>query len=341
MQSRIVSRPSFVFLVTSLATAMFAGPGLAWQDGCVNFDIPSMIPACEISNDELLVDGERLVELVIPVSSMVECRNDQRVQELLIQVRGLGTGLQVADYAPRTQLYSDVDGTIAIEQRQERKSNIGLNANGSAAGAVDLAANLGHGNTVGSSERFQKIPTQKLLLASGTVSRGKGAYFKFRHSPQTTLEGGQEIILKLRVPSSWRGGMLRVDCQASGKEKQLFGEYDFMAGNSSFVVATWLKGDSEARQVVLEYSRLESRLRGFAAAAKRQAKQDRDKDPIGQLLGYHETSTSKLPSNWAERIALFDSRSIRDNIKPYLPEGMQNATDKFLVSRRNVLLLAQ
>ena len=156
---------------------------------------------------------------------------------------------------------------------------------------------------------------------------------------KTTLEGGHEIILTLRVPASWRGGMLRVDCLATGKEKYLLGEGDFNAGNASFVVATWLKGDVEARQIVEQYSQLESRIRSFAVALqRRQAKSQRD-GVFGQLVGGKQDA--KLPSDWASRFALFDSRSIEGQIKPHLPITMQRTTDQFLASRRDVLRLAR
>lgn len=337
MKTRSASHPN-IFSAIAVVLTVVASTDVLANDGCVKFDIPSVVQSCDVSTDEAVMQNQRLVEIIIPVSSLVGCRNDQRVQEMMVQVRGLGTGLQVVDYAPRTQLYSDIEGSIAIEQRQDRNATIGLNATGSASDVVKLNAQANTGNSSGSSERYQRIPEQKLLLASGTINRGQGAYFKFRHSPQTTLEGGHEIMLTLRVPATWRGGMLRVDCHATGKEKFLIGEGDFQAGTSSFVVATWLKGDIEARQIVEQYSMLEARIQQFAAATERQQKQKRDEDPIGQLLGYHE---SDLPEGWANRFMLFDSRSIQGKIKPHLPKPMQNTTDRFLASRQSVLRLAR
>ncbi len=307
------------------------------DDACVRFDVPSAIESCEVTDGQPL-PHQRLVDIVIPISSLVGCRQDQQVLELLIQVRGLGNGIQVVDYAPRTRLYSEIEGTVAVEQHRERTSSLGLHANGSAYEMAGLDANANLGSSSGNRERYERIPEQKLLLASGTISRGSGAYFKFRHSPQTTLEGGHEIMLTLRVPATWRGGMLRVDCLATGKEKFLLREGDFRAGQASFVIATWLKGDGQAQQTVQQYSALESRIRGFARSLQNRDTQSAEKAAWGQFFG---NQGSPLPDNWASQFALYDSRSIQGQIKPFLPQGMQETADQFLVSRRHVLNLAR
>ena len=309
------------------------------DEGCVSFDVPATLASCDVSTDESLVNNQRLVEIVFPVTTMVGCRSDQRVLEMMIQVRGLGAGLQVVDYAPRTQLYSEVEGSVEVENRQDRSSQIGLNASGNAAKLVNIDAKANLGSSQGSTQRYQQIPAQKLLLASGTISRGSGAYFKFRHTPQTTLEGGHEIALTLRVPKHWRGGMLRVDCVATGKEKNIWGETDFRAGHGSFVVATWLQGDFEAQQMVQRYSQLESRLQSWSETRQPQSTSRRNQGLLAGWVGSNHQAV--VSDDWVKRIALLDSRSIEAKVKPRLPKALQLTADQFLASRRSVLQLAR
>lgn len=324
----------FVILVIVMIPVIVFG-----DEGCVSFDVPATIASCDVSTDKSLVNNQRLVEIVFPVTTMVGCRSDQRVLEMMIQVRGLGAGLQVVDYGPRTQLYSDVEGSVEIENRQDRNSQMGLNASGNAAKLVNIDAKANLGSSQGSTQRYQQIPAQKLLLASGTISRGSGVYFKFRHTPQTTLEGGHEIALTLRVPKHWRGGMLRVDCVATGKEKNMWGETDFRAGHGSFVVATWLQGDFEAQQLVQRYSQLESRLQSWSKTRQPQSTSRRNQ---GLLAGWVGSNHQAVVSNdWVQRIALLDSRSIEAKVKPRLPKELQLTADQFLASRRSVLQLAR
>lgn len=326
--------PWFLFLVgATVPVVLFA------DESCVKFDVPSTLPSCEVIPESGNFENQRLVKLVVPVSTIVGCQNEKRVLELMVQVRGLGAGIQVVDYGPRTQLYSDIEGSVAVEQHQGRDASLGIGANGSAADLVGLNLKANFGQTAGSTETYQKIPEQKLLLASGTVGRGTGAYFKFRHSPQSTLEGGQQIILTLRVPATWRGGMLRVDCMATGKQRDLWGESDFQAGHASFVVATWLQGDIEAQEIVDRYSQLESRIYSWAATQSRNSQKQASE---GLLRDWIQGSPkAELADNWMHRFALLDSRSIEGRLKPRLPEQMQRTADLFLVYRRNVLDLAR
>ena len=308
-----------------------------YAEDCVQFDIPQTIESIALQTDTP-IEGERLVQIMIPVSALVVCKNDRHVDELFFQIRGLGKGIQVVDYSPRTQTYSDVEGTISIEQRTERNANIGLDATGSGSEIVRIQGQANTRQLSANSEKYQRIPEQKLLLSSGTIDRSMGVYFKFRHSPQTTLEGGQEILLTLRVPSSWRGGMLRVDCVASGSEKYLIGEGRFVAGQSSFVVATWLNGDQQAKDLVQRYSQLESDLRNMIGRQARRVQKQRNNDPLAALFGLE---SSEFPRDWESNFMLYNSRSIQDQVKPRLPDSARDATDQFLAIRRGVLNLGR
>lgn len=325
--------PWFLFLVGVTVPVVLFG-----DDSCVKFDVPSTVPSCEVTVDSTAEENQRLVKLVVPVSTIVGCQREKRVLELMIQVRGLGAGIQVVDYGPRTQLYSEIEGSIAVEQHEGHDTSLGIGASGAAADLAGLNVKANFGETRGSTERFQKIPDQKLLLASGTVGRSTGAYFKFRHSPQSTLEGGHEIILTLRVPTGWRGGMLRVDCWAKGKQRELWGESDFQAGHASFVVATWLQGDAQAQEIVERYSQLESRIYNWAASNSRNPKK---RAPEGLFAEWVQGAPKSESLDWIHRFALLDSRSIEGKLKPRLPQQMQQTADLFLVYRRNVLELAR
>ena len=67
--------------------------------------------------------------------------------------------------------------------------DFGFDAGGHYNQAVNLNASAKTGTQKSITERYQRIPDQQLLLASGTIDRGTGVYYKFRQSNQTTLEG--------------------------------------------------------------------------------------------------------------------------------------------------------
>ncbi len=314
------------------------------NEGCVQFDAPTSVIACDVTPPEMTGEssGERLVQLNFPVSTRLGCTSRQAILQMQIEIKSTGPGIQIVDYAPRTSLYSEIDGPIAVESREESSHSLGFDAGGTVAEMVKLGANAGTGKTTGYSERYQRIPHQKLLLASGTLQRGTAVYFKFNPSPQTTLEGGHELSITLRVPATWRGGILRVDCRADGSEPGLLGRHDrFVAGSSSFMVATWLKGDSEAQAIVSGYCEIESRLRQIASSRERRQKSGAAGDPVAQLSQLFRGSTPNLPEGWSEQFMLYDTRSIQSQIRPHLSRELQAVTDQYLASRAQVLRLAR
>ncbi len=314
---------------------------LAANDGCVRFDTPSNVMACDVTPPEMLFENpdQRLIQLIIPISTRIGCPQNEPVMQMQIEIKSVGGNSLIIDYAPRTSLFTNIEGPIAVESRKETNVSLGIDASGSIADSVKLNAKAGTGQTNGYSENYQKIPDQQLLLASGTLERGRGVYFKFNQSPQTTLEGGHELSITIRVPTSWRGGMMRIDCNATGSRSGLFGHKDDVkAGNASFVIATWLKGDLEAQSIVDRYADIESRFRQGASSWQRHQNSKSTDDPIGQFFG---GKPSPLPENWVDQFMLYDSRSISSKIRPHLSRDLQRAADQYLASRTNVLQLGR
>lgn len=340
MLARNAVHRAIVFAAVTVFSFNPVGP-LAANDGCVRFDTPSNVVACDVTPPEMLFENpdQRLIQLVIPISTRISCPHNEPVMQMQIEVKSVGGNSLIVDYAPRTSMFTNIDGPIVVESRKESNVSLGIDASGSLADSVKMSAKAGTGQTNGYSEHYQKIPDQQLLLASGTLERGRGAYFKFNQSPQTTLEGGHEISVTIRVPVSWRGGMMRIDCNAVASRTGLFGHKDDVpAGKASFVIATWLKGDLEAQSIVHQYTDIESRFRhGVSLWQQRQSRNSTD-DPIAVFFG---GKSSPLPENWVDQFMLYDSRSISSKIRPHLSRDLQRAADQYLASRSNVLQLGR
>lgn len=309
------------------------------DESCVRFDVPASVPACDITPmEEGMASGTRLVQIVVPIASRIDCKRNRPAREVQIEARVVSDLCRVEDFAPRTAMFTDIDGSITVEDRHESNTSLGVDANGSVAEAVRLSAKAGTGNIDAHTERYQRIPAQQTLIASGRLERGNGAWFRFNDSPHTTLEGENEIALTLRIPATWRGGMLRIDCDATGTQSNLLGSSsDYVAGKQSFVVAVWLKGDPEAETVVGRYCQIEYRLR-MAARRWEASRHASSKDPLSLLFGNDEP---ELPKGWEDRFMLYDSRSIQAHIRPHLSRPLQQATDQYLASRSNVLQLGR
>ncbi len=313
-------------------------------DGCAQFDVPSVVEGCDVTTEAFAAahPNQRLIEIVIPCSTLVRCKDPQNVSELMIQIRNLVPGMRVVDYHPRTQTYSEIDGPVAVELHRERTGSIGLDATGTFNDMVGVTGGAKTGSKDGKIERFQRLPQQKLLLASGTINRGSGVYYKFLHSGQTTLEGGHQLALTLQVPDRWRGGLLRIDFRATGVEKYWIGSNDdFVAGHKSLMVATYLKGDWEAQQLAENYSNIERVLRRYAQHWQQNQQQRTQHNPVAQLGNLFGYKNEKLPSGWTDRFMLYDTRSIQSKIRPHLSKPLQRTTDQFVSARHQLLQLSR
>ena len=88
----------------------------------------------------------------------------------------------------------------------------------------------------GSKLRYQEVPQHEVLVASGTVQRGTGAFFRFHPSKRETLEGGRDLMVAYRVPVNWRGGLLKIECRANGSRKVIGAWRDPIEESRSFIV---------------------------------------------------------------------------------------------------------
>ena len=134
---------------------------------------------------------------------------------------------------------------------RDRATNFGLNSSVTAETLGTVGGNLGSNWKNEQTLRFQRKPKQVLLVASGTIQRGTGAFFRFFPNDQLTLEGGRDLSVTFRVPATWRGGVLRVVCSASGTRSVFVGVGEPVNVTQTFVVPTCLKGDEEARELSL------------------------------------------------------------------------------------------
>src|SRR5437588_465645 len=117
------------------------------------------------------------------------------VDELDIEVNG-SWGMRVHDFAPATQLTSDISHEIETTKTTKRDRTL----DGSLGGQLpipgaDAAAHLTPSITAALSncetatEKINRLPPKYAVVVSGTSSSGRGAFFKLKRSSQTSLEG--------------------------------------------------------------------------------------------------------------------------------------------------------
>jgi len=310
-------------------TAMAEGPA-------VRFDAPALVGVQDIG----IVEGHesvgsplKTIEVVIPVSSEIAARDRQNVDEFRFDVYWNRNVYPLADYAPRTQTVSDIVGAISVETNDEKNAGIGVELGSDHLDVVSGSLELDLSQNKESKLKYQQVPQHDVLVASGTIHRGTGAFFRFHPSKRETLEGGRDLVVAFRVPQSWRGGVIKVECRAMGRRKIVGSWREPFEESRAFVLPIYLEGDDQARHAAEDFVRSEQGLRQFW-----QRHQNSTNQSNAGLFGFPlpSTSTSKLPESWVHHLIQSGHDDYLNRYRSRLPNELANAADQFVIARRDL-----
>ncbi|PQO28161.1 hypothetical protein [Blastopirellula marina] len=239
-----------------------ASPALLWAGSPVQFDIGYLTPAQDITTPEFQRQrpGYRLMKLDVMISTMVDSRISKDLTETTFLIEPHNPSIQIEDFSPQTTLQSPYAGNISQEKRVEYNVDGKLTAN------QTITPNLGGGGSLGISrkqssvEKVDVIPEMKLVSASGTIHRGRGVYFRFNRTPQTSLEGTTVLGVILAVPDGWTADTMTVRCRAKVRQPIVPGgpSKENAIPESHYTVAMYVAGDRYAADAASRYVREEA-----------------------------------------------------------------------------------
>ena len=203
-----------------IAFLVFVSPACG-DEPAIKFDVPALIGVKEAIyvEGQIPLGDEKIIEVVIPVTSEVRSRDRGNVAEFRFDIYWNRSVYPVADYVPKTQTVSEIEGLISVEESNDKNAGLGINLSSGYHDVVSGIAKADVSQRTGTKTKYQEVPLHEVLVASGTVQRGTGAFFRFHPSRRETLEGGRDLVVAYRVPQSWRGGVLKVECRADGHRK--------------------------------------------------------------------------------------------------------------------------
>jgi hypothetical protein len=178
------------------------------------------------------------------------------VDELTVEITGPASGMRVFDFAPATQLASDIAN--AIETTTTTKSARSLDGSLGGALPIPYAAEVAHvtptinaGISKGEAvtEKMDRLPPKYAVVVSGTSAEGRGVFFKLKRWSQTSLEGVHALSVTFIVPAGWRGGDVYLNCSAGGQRKVLFIKQSTTLGAEGAPVRLYLAGRGSVRRV--------------------------------------------------------------------------------------------
>jgi hypothetical protein len=267
-----------VWLVTVLTSLSFSGAVYAAAPR-VDFDTSYTAECRDVTpcafaaaHPDLMV-----VETTFRISTRLLSGREADLEELLIEITSPDQRLSVVDFVPRTELDTDIAGEIEVVETNDhtKSTNTGLGGTvGIEYGLVKAQAtpSAGGGKTdhAGTKKSYKQIPPKQLLLASGTIDRGQGVFFKLKPSTNASLEGMREFACLFLVPRDLTGQWVQIACQARASKKSYFSIKPPHCGEGLFHVGLFLEGDSLGRAAAEETTRAqdavsESAKGGFAA----------------------------------------------------------------------------
>jgi len=261
------------------------------------------------------------VSITIPVSSLIESPELLRVDQWLIRVQPRQRTLKVVDYAPRTAVAAETNGPIQVVLSDEDRQSVGLSVDG----ALALAAgHLGIESAAKASEsmQYETPPPMEVVVASGTIDRGRGVYFKLRSTAGQVLDGEKRLHVSFAVPPQWRAGLFQIAVTAQSVRRTLGGLDSGVKtlGSERFMVAAYREGDEQARHLSRRLAIAEQRLRETA-----------------HLQANHSVTLTSLFQNlpFAGRAASGESirhdveRLIHGEADPYMDRVIRKSTKRF------------
>jgi hypothetical protein len=300
VQMRAISKLMMLWLVVGLSGRC----SLNWAQTpvAVSFDAPAIVVAEPINPSvvELPTMGGELVRLRIPVSTFQAPEFRGQVAEYVVEIDSPYQSMRMLDFWPKSEVYSEIDGNVAVESSQQRDRNL----NFSIAGAYEP---LGRGSVQGDvhsksnvQERYQRKPAMQVLSASGTIQRGFGVFFKFRPGPLPVLEGVRDLAILAEVSPGWRADMLQIHLRAVGTTAQHSRSQTL--GAARLWITTHREGDQAAASAATRYVTQERALRSLAAS-NQQRIDSKSLPTIWHKLGASlDVIEPKIPNDYLSQI---------------------------------------
>lgn len=299
------------------------------QESSIEFDVPAMIGVREVLPSPFA--NSKIVEFLLPISTVIDSKHRGDVEEFRFDVSWNRSVYPLFDYGPRTQTFSSVEGLLTVEESENRSAGLkaGLSGKPFELASANLSSDIGGGRS--KRKTFQEVPQHEVLVASGTIDRGTGAFFRFHGSKRDTIEGGRDLLLAYRVPQTWRNGILKVECRATGKRK-VAGLWDepFEAGRS-FVVPLYVDGDPVGQQLAIDFAQAEQGLRKSWMAFERKMKKTKSRFPFGVLQ-----PVSELPKQWPHLLIQSGDDQYLNQYQSYLTQDVAVAAGKFVQVRSSL-----
>jgi hypothetical protein len=283
----LFKRLSFLLVLLCLG---FLSVNKAW---CISFDVAAKIAAQQVNAE---TSHEKMIVLPIKLSVFVS-PNEHAVLNSVVFVFDCPTAeFQVVDFLPKTTLDTSYAGNVAVNYAAVKQQQLAFDATGYYKALTGAYATGAYRNDSQMSANFAMLPPRELVLATGTVERGSGVYFKLQQTSQRTIEGEHCLFVIAKVPQHWRGDVARLRCYAYGKENSLLSSFEEerKLSQQDFLIALHAASDTAAEQSAQQFLQHEQQFRQLAA----QERHAIERNTTPKMLRTVGIQASTLPNSW-------------------------------------------
>lgn len=221
------------------------------SDTKVAFDIPSRVECRDVTPEKCAAvhPTMKVIEAKFRISASFVDGEEASTVDFVYMISSPDMRLKVLDFLPNTTLESST-AEDRIEVTDSTESSDALTGDARVAYSIlSLGASKNLSNKKTESNHYQRVAPKHLVLASGTVNRGNGVFYKLRPSQEGSLEGAKEFVLMAIVPKKWRGDWCTVICSARAHKKTAVSNSITITGIEQAHVGLYLAGDTEASEL--------------------------------------------------------------------------------------------
>ncbi|GAA4425723.1 hypothetical protein [Bremerella cremea] len=335
----------------------------SWAASPVQFDVGYLTAARDVTSPEFkhARPGYRLLQMDVLISTMVDSRISEDLVETTFFIEPHNPRIQIEDFSPQTTLQSPYAGNISTENRTELELNGKVSAKDAITPTLGGDASVGVTRKHSSVEKVDVLPELKLVAASGTIHRGRGVFFRFNRSKQTSLEGTTALGIVVAVPENWSADTMTVRCRAKIRQPVVPGgptkEVDLP--EIRYTVATYQSGDRYASQVADRYIQEEARWQSIQREYADEIRNRRHDSPLDYLTSIvrpdrasgsiaermqrsPEKASRELPSAVVDAYYRYqEAKSLLDSCNGLRPLVRAQVTDETAVANSSVSIDTQ
>jgi len=233
----------------------------------VRFDIPDKIECNDVTPAKCAVAHPTLkvIEAKFRISASFVEGSEADILDFDYMISSPGMRLKILDYLPNTTLESNyANDRIEVADSTESTTTTSEEAK---VGYKVLSLGTSASQNAKKSEQnhYQRIAPKSVVLASGTLGRGHGVFYKLRPSKEASLEGAKEFSILVIVPKTWQGDWCTFACVARAKKKSLISTSVVMAGIECAHVGMYLCGNHDGSELSARLCELQERNDGVLA----------------------------------------------------------------------------